>query len=75
MPPENLPVAPKQLDPEQAQIVAERNLRQQHRYTMNWGRADQIDENRWTLHDNEHASQYGYRYATCPICWPKEETN
>lgn len=72
VPPENMPVAPRTLDPEQQQVIAERNLRQQHKYTTQWNKADQNDENRWTKHDNEHAHQYGYRYATCPICWTKE---
>lgn len=72
-PPENLPEAPRTVEPEVAQLMAERSLRSQHKYTMQWSKADQRDENKWTIHDNEHAHQYGYRYATCPICWPKEE--
>lgn len=72
-PPENLPEAPRTVEPGVAQVIAERNLRSQHKYTMQWSKADQRDENRWTTHDNEHAKQYGYRYATCPLCFPKED--
>ena len=68
-----VPEAPKSLPPEVAQLAAERSLRSQHKYTLHWSKADQADENRWTEHDAKHAQQYGYRYATCPICWPKEE--
>lgn len=61
------------MEPEMSAVIAEVNLSRQHKYRNGWNRADQADENRWTIHDNEHARQYGYRYATCPICWPKEE--
>jgi hypothetical protein len=67
-----LPEAPRYTPPEVAQVVAERSLRSQHKYISGWSRADQRDENAWTIHDNEHAHQYGYRYATCPFCHPKE---
>lgn len=61
------------MEPEVAKVVAEVNLSRQHKYRNGWNKADQRDENQWTIHDNEHARQYGFRYATCPLCWPKED--
>lgn len=61
------------MEPEVSKVIAEVNLSRQHKYRNGWNKADQRDENRWTIHDNEHAKQYGYRYATCPLCFPKED--
>lgn len=53
------------MDTEAAQIIAERNLRQQHKFLQHWGKADQRDENAWTRHDNE---KHGMPYAICTVC-------
>lgn len=53
------------MHPEVAQVVAEMQLRRQHRFLQNWCRADQRDENMWTRHDDEgHAMPYGI----CTVC-------
>ena len=60
------------MEPEISAVIAETNLRRQHKYRSGWNKADQADENRWTKHDREHEKQLGFRYSTCPLCWPKE---
>jgi hypothetical protein len=61
------------MDAEVAQIIAERNLRQQHKFRMNWGKSDQRDENAWTKHDSnigprgEHLV-HGMPYGICTVC-------
>jgi hypothetical protein len=53
------------MDPEVAAVVAEINLRRQHKYRNNWNKEDQRDENRWTRHDND---KHGMPYAICNMC-------
>jgi hypothetical protein len=60
------------VEPEVAQVVAEINLRKQHKYRMGWSKADQRDENQWTIHDDQlHEKLIGLRYAECWICHPE----
>ena len=53
------------MNPEVAQVVAEVNLRKQHKYRMGWDKADQRDENRWTRHDSQ---RHGMPYGICTVC-------
>ena len=60
------------MEPEVAQVVAEVNLRRQHKYRMGWSKADQADENRWTRHDEQHHEYLiDRRYAECWLCFPE----
>jgi hypothetical protein len=61
------------VEPEVAQVVAEINLRKQHKYRMGWSKADQADENMWTMHDNDEGLNgqpltHGMPYAICTVC-------
>jgi hypothetical protein len=58
---------------EVAQVLAERELRSQHKYTMAWSKSDQADENMWTLHDNNKGLHgepliHGMPYGVCTVC-------
>jgi hypothetical protein len=53
------------MDSEVAAVIAEVNLRKQHKYRMGWDKADQRDENRWTRHDLQ---DHGMPYAICTVC-------
>lgn len=61
------------MDEALAAVVAERNLRRQHKYRLGWNKADQADENMWTMHDSnkglwgEHLV-HGMPYAICTVC-------
>jgi hypothetical protein len=61
------------VDESLAALVAEKNLRRQHKYRLGWNRADQLDENMWTRHDNnqglggEHLV-HGMPYGICTVC-------
>ena len=61
------------MDPELAAVVAEINLRKQHKYRMGWNREDQADENMWNLHDNNQGINgqtliHGMPYGICTVC-------
>lgn len=68
-----LPEAPRYTPPEVAEVIAERQLRSQHKYRMNWSKADQRDEDMWTLHDNNQGVNgqiliHGMPYGICTVC-------
>ena len=57
---------------EVAQVIAERNLRQQHK-PRTWSKKDQLDEDLWTLHDNNKGLNgqeliHGMPYGICTVC-------
>lgn len=57
------------MDPELAAVVAENNLRRQHKFRNGWGKADQRDQNKWERHDSNprlHKEPYGI----CKLCHP-----
>ena len=61
------------MEPEVEAVIAENNLRRQHKYRNGWNRADQRDENLWTMHDNMVglSGQYlnhNMPYALCTVC-------
>lgn len=61
------------MEPEVAAVIADRNLRRQHKFRAGWNKADQADENMWTLHDNDMGIN-GQRlihqmpYGICTVC-------
>jgi len=59
------------MHPEVAALVAERELRSQHKYTQRWNKSDSSDEAAWTAHDRNHEKQLGIPYGICPLCHPE----
>lgn len=52
------------MHPEVAAVVAEINLRNQHK-PRSWSKRDQADEDAWTKHDREN---HAMPYAICTVC-------
>lgn len=55
------------MDQALAAVVAENNLRRQHKYRAGWNKADQFDQNKWEHHDS-HPQTHKVPYGICMLC-------